>query len=84
MKAVWSSETDHRSTIVKMDLPSTPLAQPSAGVATCGSGDPMTDLRTTYLGLRLRSPLVASASPAAAYLHGLLALQDAEVAAFTA
>jgi dihydroorotate dehydrogenase (fumarate) len=41
----------------------------------------MSDLRTTYLGLRLRSPLVASASPATAYLHGLLALQDAGVAA---
>jgi dihydroorotate dehydrogenase (fumarate) len=41
----------------------------------------MTDLRTTYLGLRLRSPLVASASPATAYLHGLLALQNAGVAA---
>ncbi len=41
----------------------------------------MTDLRTTYLGLALRSPLVASASPATAYLHGLLALQDAGVGA---
>ncbi|WP_327004431.1 dihydroorotate dehydrogenase-like protein [Dactylosporangium sp. NBC_01737] len=41
----------------------------------------MTDLRTTYLGLSLRSPLVASASPATAYLHGLLALQDAGAAA---
>lgn len=37
----------------------------------------MTDLRTTYLGLDLRSPLVASASPVTAYLHGLLALQNA-------
>jgi len=41
----------------------------------------MTDLRTTYLGLPLRSPLVASASPATAYLHGLLALEAAGVAA---
>lgn len=41
----------------------------------------MTDLRTAYLGLPLRSPLVASASPATAYLHGLLALQDAGAAA---
>lgn len=41
----------------------------------------MTDLTTTYLGLPLRSPLVASASPLTGYLHGLLALQQAGVAA---
>jgi dihydroorotate dehydrogenase (fumarate) len=41
----------------------------------------MTDLATTYLGLRLRSPLVASASPLTGHLDSLLALQRAGAAA---
>jgi dihydroorotate dehydrogenase (fumarate) len=41
----------------------------------------MTDLHTTYLGLHLRSPLVAGASPLTGHLHGLIALQDAGAAA---
>jgi dihydroorotate dehydrogenase (fumarate) len=41
----------------------------------------MTDLRTTYLGLRLHSPLVASASPLTGHLDSLLALQEAGAAA---
>jgi len=39
------------------------------------------NLTTTYLGLRLRSPLVASASPLTGYLYGLVALQEAGAAA---
>jgi dihydroorotate dehydrogenase (fumarate) len=39
------------------------------------------DLRTTYLGLELRSPLVASASPLTGELDGLRRLQDAGAAA---
>jgi len=41
----------------------------------------VTDLRTTYLGLHLRSPLVASASPLTGHLDSLLALQEAGAAA---
>lgn len=41
----------------------------------------MTDLTTTYLGLRLRSPLVASASPLTGRLASLLALEAAGAAA---
>ena len=39
------------------------------------------DLRTSYLGLQLRSPLVASASPLTGELDGLRRLQDAGAAA---
>ncbi len=39
------------------------------------------DLSTSYLGLRLRSPLVASASPLTGDLDGLRRLQDAGAAA---
>jgi dihydroorotate dehydrogenase (fumarate) len=41
----------------------------------------MTELATTYLGLRLHSPLVASASPLTGRLDGLVALQEAGAAA---
>lgn len=41
----------------------------------------MPDLTTTYLGLRLRSPLVASASPATGTLDGIRRLADAGIAA---
>lgn len=41
----------------------------------------MTDLETTYLGLRLRSPLVASASPLTGRLSSLLELERAGAAA---
>jgi dihydroorotate dehydrogenase (fumarate) len=41
----------------------------------------MTDLTTTYLGLQLRSPVVASASPATGSLDTLIALQAAGVGA---
>jgi dihydroorotate dehydrogenase (fumarate) len=41
----------------------------------------MTDLRTTYLGMPLRSPLVASASPLTGHLDSLLALERAGAAA---
>jgi dihydroorotate dehydrogenase (fumarate) len=37
----------------------------------------MADLRTRYLGLELRSPLVASSSPLTGTLHGLLRLEAA-------
>jgi dihydroorotate dehydrogenase (fumarate) len=37
----------------------------------------MIDLRTSYLGLSLRSPLVASSSPLTGSLDGLLRLEDA-------
>jgi len=39
------------------------------------------DLRTTYLGLELRNPLVASASPLTGHLEFLLEMQEAGVAA---
>ena len=41
----------------------------------------MADLRTRYLGLELRSPLVASASPLTGSLDGLRQLEDAGAAA---
>jgi dihydroorotate dehydrogenase (fumarate) len=41
----------------------------------------MPDLHTTYLGLRLRSPLVASAGPATADVDRIVALEDAGAAA---
>jgi dihydroorotate dehydrogenase (fumarate) len=39
------------------------------------------DLSTTYMGLRLRSPIVASAGPLTSTIDGLRALEDAGVAA---
>jgi dihydroorotate dehydrogenase (fumarate) len=49
---------------------------------TAGSGvSPEFDLSTTYLGLRLRSPLVASAGPLTARLDSLRALEQAGVGA---
>ena len=45
-------------------------------------GGPMTpDLRTTYLGLELRSPIVASSSPLTGDLDSLRALEEAGAAA---
>ncbi|HEY7096152.1 MAG TPA: dihydroorotate dehydrogenase-like protein [Terriglobales bacterium] len=41
----------------------------------------MTDLRTTYLGLNLRSPLVASASPLSQELDSIRRLEDSGAAA---
>jgi dihydroorotate dehydrogenase (fumarate) len=41
----------------------------------------MTDLSTTYLGLRLRTPLVASASPLSQELDGIRHLEDAGASA---
>jgi dihydroorotate dehydrogenase (fumarate) len=41
----------------------------------------VTDLRTSYLGLELRSPLVASASPLTGDVDDLRRLQDAGAAA---
>jgi dihydroorotate dehydrogenase (fumarate) len=41
----------------------------------------MTDLSTTYLGLKLRSPLVASASPLSRDIDGIRRLEDAGAAA---
>ena len=41
----------------------------------------MTDLETTYMGLRLRNPLVASASPLSYTLDGIQRLADAGVGA---
>jgi dihydroorotate dehydrogenase (fumarate) len=41
----------------------------------------MTDLTTTYLGLRLRTPLIASASPLTGRLDTLAALEDAGASA---
>lgn len=40
-----------------------------------------TDLRTTYMGIELANPLVAAASPMSGTLDGLLALEEAGVAA---
>ncbi len=41
----------------------------------------MVDLRSRYLGLDLRSPLVASASPLTGTIDGLRRLEEAGVAA---
>jgi len=41
----------------------------------------MIDLSTTYLGLKLRTPLVASASPLSQEVYGLRSLEDAGVSA---
>jgi dihydroorotate dehydrogenase (fumarate) len=41
----------------------------------------MTDLSTTYLGLRLRTPLVASASPLSQEIDGIRHLEDAGASA---
>jgi len=41
----------------------------------------MTDLSTTYLGLKLRSPLVVSASPLSREVDGICRLEDAGAAA---
>ena len=49
--------------------------------ATSEPGDTVIDLQTTYLGLPLRSPLVASASPLTGHLEGLRALEKAGAAA---
>jgi len=41
----------------------------------------MIDLSTTYLGLQLRTPLVASASPLSQELDGIRQLEDAGASA---
>jgi dihydroorotate dehydrogenase (fumarate) len=41
----------------------------------------MSDLRTTYLGLKLRTPLVASASPLSQEIDGIRELEDAGASA---
>jgi dihydroorotate dehydrogenase len=41
----------------------------------------MIDLGTTYLGMRLRTPLVASASPLSQELDGIRRLEDAGASA---
>jgi dihydroorotate dehydrogenase (fumarate) len=41
----------------------------------------MTDLSTTYLGLKLRSPLVVSASPLSRDLDGIRRLEEAGASA---
>ncbi len=43
----------------------------------------MTDLSTTYMGLKLKSPLVAAASPLSRTLDGIRRLEDAGAAAIT-
>lgn len=43
----------------------------------------MTDLSTTYMGLKLKSPLVAAASPLSRTLDGIKRLEDAGAAAIT-
>src|SRR2546422_32426 len=44
-------------------------------------GGPMIDLSTTYLGLQLRTPLVASASPLSQEIDGIRRLEDAGASA---
>ena len=41
----------------------------------------MIDLKTTYLGLPLRTPLVASASPLSQEIEGIRRLEDAGASA---
>jgi dihydroorotate dehydrogenase (fumarate) len=41
----------------------------------------MVDLSTTYLGLQLKNPLVASASPLSKHLDSVRRLEDAGVSA---
>jgi len=48
---------------------------------TAGSTAPVFDLTTTYLGLPLRSPLVASSGPLTARIDSLCALEQAGIAA---
>ena len=48
---------------------------------TAGSSPPVFDLTTTYLGLPLRSPLVASSGPLTARIDSLRALEQAGIAA---
>ena len=48
---------------------------------TAGSTAPVFDLTTTYLGLPLRSPLVASSGPLTARIDSLRALEQAGIAA---
>ncbi len=43
----------------------------------------MTDLSTTYLGLKLKSPLVPAASPLSRKLDGIKRMEDAGAAAIT-
>src|SRR5262249_18339821 len=63
------------------------MNQPNLGQRLAASQVPsarsaaMTKLGTPSLGMRLRSPLIASASPLAGYLHGLRAVEDAGAAA---
>jgi len=53
-----------------------------SSVVTAGSSvPPQFDLSTTYLGLRLRSPLVASSGPLTARIDSLRALEQAGIAA---
>jgi hypothetical protein len=42
-------------------------------------GIPMVDLSTKYLGLQLKNPLVASASPLSKKLDGIRTLEDAGI-----
>ena len=63
-------------------------AEPTAGSTTgstrgagSGSSVPAFDLGTTYLGLPLRSPLVASSGPLTARIDSLRALEQAGIAA---
>jgi dihydroorotate dehydrogenase (fumarate) len=61
-----------------------PTAGSTPGPATrsgAGSDVPVFDLATTYLGLPLRSPLVASSGPLTARLDSLRALEQAGIAA---
>ena len=55
-------------------------AEPTTGPTT-GPAAPAFDLSTTYLGLSLRSPLVASSGPLTARIDSLRALEQAGVAA---
>src|SRR5213594_3316362 len=44
-------------------------------------GGPMIDLSTTHLGLKLRTPLVASSSPLSEEIDGIKRLEDAGASA---
>lgn len=56
-------------------------AEPTAGARAEAKGTSAFDLSTTYLGLRLRSPLVASSGPLTARIDSMRALEQAGIAA---
>src|SRR5262249_29079384 len=66
---------------MKVSLSSTLLTTKKNSRHSREMGGRMTDLSTTYMGLQLRTPLVASASPLSHELDGIRRLEDAGASA---